>query len=252
MALLAHGVAVALQVHLRLRQHVLVAIEGPLRLQKRRAVRAGIDIHQRIALLHPLPFREMDGHHQPIHLAGDRRGVDRRHRADGIEVLANVSLFRCRRGNRDGRGRRCGFLRSVLVMAKEQQHANAKNQHEQSQHHDARRLARGVRGLMAGSVRSGLRLGSNCGNLVLHVSGQAQSPFRLQLNHGVLRVTPQLPEFKAIRRSRASAHALATCEAASRVGRPPRKYAIVTANLEGYYRKLCKNMRVKISPRSRK
>ena len=47
------GGAVALEVHLRLREHILVALQRPLRLQQRGAVGTRIDIDQRIALLLP-------------------------------------------------------------------------------------------------------------------------------------------------------------------------------------------------------
>jgi hypothetical protein len=43
--------AVAFQVHLRLAQNVFVSLQRPLRLQKRRAIRAGVDVDQRIALV---------------------------------------------------------------------------------------------------------------------------------------------------------------------------------------------------------
>ena len=47
------GGAVARQIHLRLREHVLVALEHALRLQQRGAVGARIDLDQRIALREP-------------------------------------------------------------------------------------------------------------------------------------------------------------------------------------------------------
>ncbi len=72
--LLRNGVArprgaVAFKVHLRLGEHILVSLQRPLRLQKRRAVRTRIDVDQRIALLYPLTLRD-SARRRPGHSPG--------------------------------------------------------------------------------------------------------------------------------------------------------------------------------------
>ena len=52
------GIAVALQIHLRLGQYVLVALQRPLCLQQRRLIGARIDVDQRIALAYLLTLLE--------------------------------------------------------------------------------------------------------------------------------------------------------------------------------------------------
>ena len=47
---------VARQIDARLRQNALIVLQIPLRLLQRRLIWLRIDIHQRIALLHHLPF----------------------------------------------------------------------------------------------------------------------------------------------------------------------------------------------------
>jgi len=65
-----------------------------LRLEQGSLVGTGVDVDQRIAFAHELPFVVMDSSDDAVHLAGDRRGVDRCDSADGIEVDADVTLLR--------------------------------------------------------------------------------------------------------------------------------------------------------------
>ena len=63
----------------RLRQHGLV---GPR-----------IDIDQRIALVHHLAFVIVNRHHLAGDLAVDRDRIDRRHRAQGVDINIDVAGF---------------------------------------------------------------------------------------------------------------------------------------------------------------
>ena len=58
MAFLRPGDLVAFQIHLRLGEQILVALQGALRLGKLGLVLAGVDIDQRIALLAPSALRD--------------------------------------------------------------------------------------------------------------------------------------------------------------------------------------------------
>ena len=95
--LLCDGVArprgtVAFKVHLCLGEHVLVSLQRALRLQKRGAVWTRIDVNQRIALTYQLTLRIVHGDDQAIHLAGNRIGIDRSDRTDGVKVNADSHL----------------------------------------------------------------------------------------------------------------------------------------------------------------
>src|SRR5580692_5061383 len=75
--LLCNGVssqcgAVASEVQLRLREHILVAFQNSLRLQKRRAVWTWIDVNKRVTLLYNLTLFKGHANNLPIYLTGDR------------------------------------------------------------------------------------------------------------------------------------------------------------------------------------
>ena len=82
----------SVQVHLRLRQHPLVPIQNSLRLKQSRLIRPRVDLNQRIALTHHLALGEMHLNHNPVDLAGDRRGIYGSHRADRVQIDADVPL----------------------------------------------------------------------------------------------------------------------------------------------------------------
>ena len=87
-----------------------------MRLQETGAVGAGIDVNQRIALTYDLALRIVDGNDLTIYLAGNRIGVDGSHRADLVQVNADVPRL-------GGRGcdvdllwcGRCFFLAFVVM-----------------------------------------------------------------------------------------------------------------------------------------
>ena len=139
--------AVAFQVHLCLGEHIFVSLQRPLRLQKRCAVRTRIDVNQRIALTYPLTLREMHGNDQAIHLAGDRIGIDRRDRADGVQVDADIALLRRRGRNGDPDHLRvCRSSRRFLgglVMAPDQYEREQQDQRQQIHRTIRKALCRG-------------------------------------------------------------------------------------------------------------
>ena len=95
---------IALQVHLRLGQQILIAFQGPLRLRQLRLVRPRIDIDQRIALLDHLALAIMHFRDDTRDLSGDRIRVHRGDRPDGWQIDAQAARFRgC--GNHRNRSR---------------------------------------------------------------------------------------------------------------------------------------------------
>ena len=89
--ILGPRILIALQIHLRFGQQILVAIERALRLDELRLVGPRIDIDQRIAFAHILAFAVMDGRNHARDLRGDGVGVSRRDGADGVEIDADAS-----------------------------------------------------------------------------------------------------------------------------------------------------------------
>ena len=123
--LLCNGVAcprctVAFKVHPCLGEQILVSLQGPLRLQERCAVRAGIDVDQRIAFTYPLTLLVLHGDDEAVHLTGNQIGIGRGDRADCVKVDADVAFSSRRARNGDPRRaaaqqRRC-FLSLLVVV----------------------------------------------------------------------------------------------------------------------------------------
>ena len=87
--------AIAFQVHLRLRQNIGVALQRALGLHQLRLVGPRIDLDQRIALLDELAFAVVHRGDHSAGLRGNRCGINRRHRADRIQVHADVAFVGC-------------------------------------------------------------------------------------------------------------------------------------------------------------
>ena len=120
-----------------------------MRLQKRGAVGTRIDVNQWIALLYALTLLKLHVNHQAIHLAGNRSGIYRSDRADGVQIDADVALGS--RGSRNGdpdhlgssRGRR-RFL-CCLVVAPDQHQRQQQEQRQQDPENHSQALAPGTR-----------------------------------------------------------------------------------------------------------
>ncbi len=128
-AFCAHASLIALQVHLGLCQHVLVTLERTLRLQKIGAILARIDVNQRIAFTYQLPFLKVHGDDHAIHLRSNRIGIYRSHRADRVNVNADVTLLGRHGRDRDLWRRGLLLFRSLVVAPYQHdgQHAVASN-----------------------------------------------------------------------------------------------------------------------------
>ncbi len=83
---------VAIEIKLRLGEHVLILFKHALRLQQGGAVGARVDVDERVALFYQLAFFVIDVDDLAVHLAGDRGGVNRRDSADRVEIDADVAL----------------------------------------------------------------------------------------------------------------------------------------------------------------
>ena len=167
------GGRIAVQVHARLGEHILVPLEHPLGLQELRAVRTRIDVDERIALPHQLAFHIVHGHDRPGHLAGDQGGVDRGDRPDGVEIDAEVTLGG-RGAGHGGPGRGVpggGGLLGVFVVAQEQHEGRQQSERQQAPQDDAHHP--GPPAFPEG--RQG-RAGSD-GRLFVQIIDQGASPF---------------------------------------------------------------------------
>ncbi len=91
--------AIAVQIHLRLRQHICVVLQCALGLHQLRLIGSRIDVDQRLSLANRLPFAKVNRSQNAAGLRNDGSGIDRSHRADRFKVNADVSLG-------DGRNRR--------------------------------------------------------------------------------------------------------------------------------------------------
>ncbi len=85
-------ILIALQIHLRFGEQVLVAFQRALRLGELRLIRPGIDIDQRIAFVNCLPLAVMHGRDHARDLRGNGVGIHRRDRADGVEINADAAF----------------------------------------------------------------------------------------------------------------------------------------------------------------
>jgi hypothetical protein len=135
------------------------------------ALRAHVDVNERIVLTYSLTLRIMHGNDQAIHLAGNRIGIDRGYGADGIKVDADVTLLGRRGRNGDPRrGRACGrrFF-GFLVVVQNQEERNRHDQGQQDPHDD-------VQTLMSGNKGRELMVSTD-GGMPVNVSGQSESPF---------------------------------------------------------------------------
>src|SRR6185437_15827471 len=95
---------VALEVELGIGERRLVLRLLGLRLIELRLVNGGIDARQHVALLDVLAFLEIDAENFAVDLRADGHGVERLHRADGVEIDRNVGA-----ANRRGQHRYRAF-----------------------------------------------------------------------------------------------------------------------------------------------
>jgi len=152
-------------------KHVLVALERTLRLQKSRAVRTRIDVNQRIALTYQLTLLKMHGHNRACHLAGNRIGIERGNRTDGVKINADVTCLSRRASNRDLRRRGLGFVRG-LVMAPHQHDCQHCDEQQQNPYDDPHYFA----SVRFRTVSRELMVTIDEG-LLIRVNGQKESPF---------------------------------------------------------------------------
>ena len=88
------GVLVAIQVHFRFGQQILVVLERSLGLLELRGVGPVIEIDERVAFAHDLSFAVMDSSDYSGDLGGEGVGVDRRDCTYSIQVNGDTSRFR--------------------------------------------------------------------------------------------------------------------------------------------------------------
>jgi len=121
-------------------QHGLVMLERTLSLYQVRLVRPRIDLHERVALADRLPFAIVHRCDDAVHLAGNRRGVRRRHRPDRVQVNTDIACFGRRRDNCNRAATRASpTLRCssrVVLVTQHQQKTCGKNKqnHRPDQH----------------------------------------------------------------------------------------------------------------------
>src|ERR1035437_3640208 len=164
--------AIAFQVHLCLGEQIFVSLQRPLRLQKRCAVGARVDVNQWIALAHQLTFLKVHSDDQAIHLAGDRSGIDGSDRADCVEVNADVTLLSGRGCDRDLWRRGRYFVRGNEVTP--YQHDYKRNdEHQQNPYDDPHYFT----AVSFRTVGRELMVAVDVG-LLTGVNGQSESPFR--------------------------------------------------------------------------
>ena len=96
---------IAIQVHLRLGQNVLIPLQRSLCLQQRRLIGPRIDLDQRVPLMNKLPLAVLHRSDHPARLRGDRIRIHWRHYTQRVQIHADVSLgSRCNRRHRSGAG----------------------------------------------------------------------------------------------------------------------------------------------------
>ena len=130
--------AVALQVHFRLRQEILVPLKRALRLHQRGLIRTSVNLNQWIALANDLPLFVVHLGDNSVHLARNRSSVNWRDRADTVEIKSNIAFLRGsgRHGNRTTpHSWRTRILRAVIVLVQNQPESSSKDQ-EQNEPHD--------------------------------------------------------------------------------------------------------------------
>ncbi len=136
--LLGDGIAgqgrpIAREVKLRLRQDALIVLQCALSLHQRRTIGSRVNVNQRITLFDALILLVIHRHDHAVDLAGDGAGVHRRHRADGLQVDADIALDR--RGGRDGHSRnglgRRGLFRRFMMSPPYPAAADEHKDHDQ-------------------------------------------------------------------------------------------------------------------------
>ena len=113
---------IAVEVALRIGQLRFVLGLGRDRLIVGRLVGAGIDLGQEIALLHHLPFGEVDLHQLAVDARRDRHRIERLHRAEAAQIDRHVGSRGNGRVDRDrcrGAGRCGGRVPSVQAAGQD-------------------------------------------------------------------------------------------------------------------------------------
>ena len=94
-------IAIPLQIHFCLCEHVGVTLERAFGLHELRFKGPGIDIDQCLAFANQLTFLVINLTYHSGDFAGDRSGINRGDRADGGEIHRNISFLRDCGGDRD-------------------------------------------------------------------------------------------------------------------------------------------------------
>ena len=90
----AERLLVSVQVYLRFVQHGLVVRQLPLGFGQRGLIRLWVDLQQRIALMHHLPFDVVHLHDLALHATRHRYRIYRSHGAQGFDVHSNIARGR--------------------------------------------------------------------------------------------------------------------------------------------------------------
>src|SRR5271166_3333622 len=120
-------VPVTLQVHLRLREHVGIALQCTLSLQELCLEGSRVDFDQGLAFANELAFLVVNLGHEPRDFAGNRVGIDGSDGTNRFQINPNIAFLRGCDGYCDWAGRatpggcRCSF---AIIVLPEHQHQN--------------------------------------------------------------------------------------------------------------------------------
>ncbi len=128
------GGAIPGEIQPGLGQNTLVMLQRSLRLLQGGPVRSRVDINERITFLDPLILLVVHRLDHAVDLTGDRTGVHRRHRADGLQIDPDITLDghggrHCHPGDIARRSSRC----RGLMMAPPQPQDNDERNHDDQQ-----------------------------------------------------------------------------------------------------------------------
>jgi hypothetical protein len=134
----APGISVTDEIHLRLRENILVPFQISLRLQQGGAVRAGVYFHQGVALVDELAFRIVHCGNYSVHLTSDARSMEGSNSPNGVEVNANITLLGRDRVNSGHSA--CAtareLRRSVIVMAQDKKETKGEDEKDSNPYDD--------------------------------------------------------------------------------------------------------------------